>query len=98
METNTIQTATKKYFGSKVNIDQYAKFYLRRCIQNEQTVYSIMQLTRLPESLIISRVQDSVISYEETLKFAEVYRHLPSEYQCMEIYLMCGFDSWFKVN
>jgi hypothetical protein len=93
-----LQQTAKKYFGGRINIDQYAKFYLPRLIKNEQTVYSIMQLTNLPESVIIDRVQENVLSYEETLKFCEVYRYMPTPYQCIEIYLLGGFENWFKIN
>lgn len=93
-----LQQVTKKYFGASINIDHYAKFYMRRCIQNEQTVYSIMQYTNLSESVVIDRIQDNVISYEETLNFVKVYRYMPTPYQCIEIYLLGGFDNWYKLN
>lgn len=64
-------------------------------IRNEQIVYDIMQLTGKSRKRIINHVLVSVISFQDTLQYAEIYRKFPNDWACEEIFMM-GFDNWIR--
>lgn len=64
-------------------------------ICNEQIVYNLQLLTRLSERKIINYVLRSVISFSDTLIYAEIYKKLPNDWVCEEIFAM-GIRTWLK--
>lgn len=89
-----IQESIKAFMGRE--IDERSLIFqtsLDITARNEQIVYSLMQLTGKTRIRIINHVLRSVISFQTTLKYAEYYRKLPSDWVCEEIFLM-GFESW----
>lgn len=89
-----LQASIKKFTGALVNEDsQIYSHAVIKAIHNEEIVYRIMELTRHTEKRVINHIQRNVISYEDTLKYAEYYRRLPAAEFCEEIYLM-SFETW----
>ena len=91
-----LQASIKKFTGVCVN-ERSMVFGRAKitAICNEQIVYTIMQLTGKTERRIINHVLRSVISFKDTLNYVEVYRKLPTDWVCEEIYLM-SWENWIK--
>lgn len=91
-----LQASIKKFTGAYVN-EKSQVFAPAKisAICNEQIVYTIMQLTRKTELRIINHVLRSVISFSDTLKYAEIYYRLPDDYTCEEIYIL-GWENWIR--
>jgi hypothetical protein len=68
-----------------------------RAIALENKVYLLMQMTQCPRELVIEIVQEGVLTFDDTMAFAEVYNRFPNVNESEEIYLM-GFKDWNKLN
>lgn len=93
---NELQSSIKKFTGSCVN--ENSKIFAHSsaiAICNEQIVYTIMQLTGKTERRIINHVLASVISFHDTLAYAQIYRKLPTDWVCEEIFMM-GWNTWIR--
>lgn len=98
MKIDQTQQKLRTFTGTFVN--PHSEVY-EHCLMMvdlaEDIVYGIMQETGHSRARVIAHVQNSVISFEETLHFAERFRELPCACACEEIYLL-GWETWIKLN
>lgn len=65
------------------------------CLENK--LYLLVQMTQAPADLALQIVQESILTIDDHLKYAECYNKFPSCDECEEIYLL-GFETWHKLN
>jgi hypothetical protein len=88
----------KKIIGTHVNPEsEVYPLTVTLCSGASTIIAHISRATGECRNKIITHVQESVISYEDTLLYAEEFGELPCECVCEEIYML-GFDTWLKLN
>lgn len=91
-----LDASIKTFCGAYINPD--SRIYKQAtaiAICNEQIVYNIQLLTSMSHRKIITHIMRNVISFSDTLLYAEVYKKLPDAWVCEEIFVM-GFSTWLR--
>lgn len=98
MQIDQTQQRLRTFTGTYVNpLSEVYEYSLMMTDLAESLVKRIMKETGHSRARVIVHVQNSVISYEDTLEFAERFAELPCECTCEEIYLL-GWETWIKLN
>lgn len=98
MMINQTQQTLRSIFGNYVNPE--SEVYINTILRSEEVEWTIAQIkkaTAHSPARILVHVQNSVLSYEDTLEYAFYYGELPCDCVAEEIYLM-GFEAWHKLN
>lgn len=91
-----LDASIKTFCGAYINHESMIyKQATAIAICNEQIVYNIQLLTKMPQSKIISHIMRNVISFSDALLYAENYKKLPDAWVCEEIFVM-GIRTWLK--
>lgn len=98
MKIDQTQQRLRTFIGTYVNPQsEVYEYALMMTDLADSLVHRIMKETGYSRARVIVHVQNSVISYEDTLEFAERFGELPCKCTCEEIYLL-GWKMWIKLN
>lgn len=81
---------------TKKPINDYVQVIVREPKAPPASIGAMADKLNVSKMVVLTHILNNVLTFEEMAKYVNAFNKLPHKKACAEIYLLGGFDNWYK--